>query len=689
MCCGGDITERMPAAVGKMLDEYRRLRRGSAWDWGFDWRVDPLGTWETLPCRLPVALSRKIVGSPELTAMAEGALDEGEALRRLCSRSTPSPGISYVRLRAGQPPEIATGEASWCLPDAPATHWLVLDSRLDSAVEVRANGHAVTLEPHAVDVVPVEIDPAATGIALEIGGTPHVIRDVVERCESATLLLRSDEPARWSVVDDRGGAWFPEGALPKWDCRFRPYFHGNNIELDVSAVPLTVTVARGIEYDATTLSVHPRPGSREEIRLSPRRRHDPGAQGWYSADLHVHAHYSGDLVVTPDDLARMQVGEGLHVMSVLAANLNTTRIYDREAFETLAGQDLPWTSGNTLARYGIEYRNDLLGHFHALAPSAPPARYQTGHVQVEGQEDWPPNVVACREQRDLGATVGYTHPVWRPFSADGAPDSVFEPGAMGARSVEARELVVDAALGVVDSLDLLGYADWDASTQLYHHLLGCGIRLAASVGTDVFLSISHGLNSDPPGWARMYAYLGTEPLTADAYKEAIRAGRTIATNGPWITLTVGDQGPGAILDAGIGDFLEIEAECTGPGVTGVRIVGPDGPITEMRTAGEQAAIQATVKVEGPLWIAARAIGVEHPGILRGPAFAHTSPVYVDVEGRHVARAADARWCLDWLDRFERLVDAHGRYHVAEHKWDLVETIDEARDFYRAVLREAS
>ena len=109
----------------------------------------------------------------------------------------------------------------------------------------------------------------------------------------------------------------------------------------------------------------------------------------------------------------------------------------------------------------------------------------------------------------------------------------------------------------------------------------------------------------------------------------------------------------------------------------------------MRVAGEQAVVRTTLKVEGPLWIAARSIGVEHPGILRGPAFAHTSPVYVDVEGRRVARAADARWCLDWLDRFERLVDGHGRYHVAEHKRDVVKTIDEARDFYRAVLRVAA
>jgi hypothetical protein len=689
MCCGGSLTEQMPAAVRQMLAAYRRLRSESVWDWGVDWRVDPLGTWETLPCRLPVPLSREIVGSPELTAVAEGAINEHEALRCLSSRLTPSPGSSFVLLRPGQLPAIRTGEAARCLRGALATHWLIVDSRLDIPVDIGANGCTATLDPHAVAVIPIEVEADATGLTLGIEGTLHSIPSVVERTEAATLLLHSGEPVRWSVTDDRDGGWFPEGALPKWDSRFRPYFYGKDIELAVPAAPLTVTVARGVEYDPATLSVHPRPGSREQIHLSPRPRLDARARGWYSADLHVHAHYSGDLVVTPDDLALMQVGEGLNVMSVLAANLNTTRVYDQEAFEALVGQDLPWTDGNTLARYGIEYRNDLLGHFHAFAPSAPPARYQTGHVPAQGQEDWPPNAVACAEQRELGATVGYAHPVWRPFSPDGSPDSVFEPGVMGVRSVEARELVVDAALGLVDSIDLLGYNDWEASTQLYHHLLGCGIRLAVSVGTDVFLSISHGLHSDPPGWARMYAQLGVEPLTADAYKRAIRAGRTMATNGPWVTLVVAGQGPGAILDARMGRILEIEAECSGPGVTEVRIIGPGGAIARAPAAGEEAAVRATVRVDQPLWLAAHAIGVEHPSILRGPAFAHTSPVYVDLDGQRVARAADARWCLDWLDRFERLLDAHSRYRFAEHRRDLVDTIHQAREVYRNVLRAAT
>ena len=58
------------------------------------------------------------------------------------------------------------------------------------------------------------------------------------------------------------------------------------------------------------------------------------------------------------------------------------------------------------------------------------------------------------ELRDLGATVGYTHPVFSPL-ADGTPAGAF----VNPRSVEARELVADAALGLVDSVDLLGPND--------------------------------------------------------------------------------------------------------------------------------------------------------------------------------------------------------------------------------------
>src|SRR5439155_11248760 len=137
----------------------------------------------------------------------------------------------------------------------------------------------------------------------------------------------------------------------------------------------------------------------------------------------------------------------------------------------------------------------------------------TGHARSDHPIDWPPNGTACEEFRRLGATVGYTHPVFSPL-ADGTPAAAFA----SPRSVEARELVVDAALDLVDSMDLLGPNNPDGTEVLYHHLLNCGLRLAATVGTDVFLSHSRGGNfSNPPGWARVYARLGDGPLTVAAF----------------------------------------------------------------------------------------------------------------------------------------------------------------------------
>jgi hypothetical protein len=100
----------------------------------------------------------------------------------------------------------------------------------------------------------------------------------------------------------RAGAWFPDGCLPKWDFHDRPYFHGNHLELDVPAVPLTVTCARGLEFATAQATITPEAGATAEVALEPARLHEPAARGWYGGDLHVHMNYSGDLVCGPDDV---------------------------------------------------------------------------------------------------------------------------------------------------------------------------------------------------------------------------------------------------------------------------------------------------------------------------------------------------------------------------------------------------
>lgn len=84
-------------------------------------------------------------------------------------------------------------------------------------------------------------------------------------------------------------------------------------------------------------------------------------------------------------------------------------------------------------------------------------------------------------------------------------------------------------------------------------------------------------------------------------------------------------------------------------------------------------------------------GTGHPNTLDRSVLAHTSPVYVDVAGQRVARAADAQWCLEFLDTLERFVGQHGHFEPATrtaHLGDLVAVLDRARSFYRRVAQSA-
>jgi len=103
------------------------------------------------------------------------------------------------------------------------------------------------------------------------------------------------------------------------------------------------------------------------------------------------------------------------------------------------------------------------------------------------------------------------------------------------------DVVVDSAADA--DLALISPYNDEGAVFLYYRLLSCGLRLAATAGTDVFLSFSHGpgVASNPPGWGRVYAQLGDRGLSVAAFKEAIRAGRTVVTNGPrgaWSSLVL-------------------------------------------------------------------------------------------------------------------------------------------------------
>ena len=115
----------------------------------------------------------------------------------------------------------------------------------------------------------------------------------------------------------------------------------------------------------------------------------------------------------------------------------------------------------------------------------------------------------------------YGHPLFagQPFPFD--KDLSKPSGA-------ARELPIDAVLGVVHAVDLMSYnSDEDLSAELWYRLLNCGLKLSACVGTDALLDRS----TDPLGGDRVYVKT-IGPLTMRSWLDGLKAGRTFVTNGP-------------------------------------------------------------------------------------------------------------------------------------------------------------
>ena len=138
-----------------------------------------------------------------------------------------------------------------------------------------------------------------------------------------------------------------------------------------------------------------------------------------------------------------------------------------------------------------------------------------------------------------------------------------------------------------------------------------------------------------------------------------------------------------MLDRRPGERLRVQARAAGcSGGAHLVLYGPDGVV-----ASGAAELEHEVTVDGGLWLAAAAHGDADPHTVGAPVFAHTTPVYVDVDGRRVARAASARWCLRQLDALQELAQEQGRFDPDERErqvGDLVAVLDRARTVYRSV-----
>jgi hypothetical protein len=518
--------------------------------------------------------------------------------------------------------------------------------------------------------------------------------------------------ARVYLADDAGSAW-PGGATVRRDVYGDAFFHADGSFETRCSGTARVRVMRGLEYEAFEQEVKVAADRETEIVVRLRRWSHMAADGWYSGDVHVHLHYGGDTLLSPADASLAQRGEDVHFMNMMVANQGSGWVHDADLF-TGAPHEL--SDGEHILRWGEEYRNDFYGHMCMYGINALVPPIYNGVRESEHPYDLPANAEAARHCHEVGGTLSYAHPLFRTTDLD----VIFDPQRR--RSVEAKELPIDAALGVIDALDVMSYPSHNLAVgDLWYRLLNCGHRLAATAGTDTFMNTSDdGEFSNPPAGVRAFARVDGA-FTTESWCAAVRAGRTFVTNAPMVSLevtkaNVAQPAPAASDGAGeapavppyaigddvaalAGDVLRIEAAAGSAApmdrieiiVNGVVVAS-----TAASDGGVSAAVTHDLTVAGPCWIAARVLGpksrlVLDPGESNaappGDVYAHTSPVYVSIAGARQTSPEAAEYFVDWIERLVAQVERHGRYPSESERAGVITLFRQAQDWYRAMASE--
>ena len=412
-------------------------------------------------------------------------------------------------------------------------------------------------------------------------------------------------------------------------------------QIDLPVGDVYVEVVKGFEHEPVRKRLTIRPGQRE-LKLTIGRAANWRADNWVTADTHVHA-------INPQTAWLEGQAEGLNLINILATQFGNmfTNVAD------ITGDQSGVSRDGTMVWVGTENRNHLLGHISLLGTRGDPVYPICGGGIDEAYFGDPDMMTltewarVCREREGV---------VIRPhFPIPSCEEPVY------ALNGEIDGIELRPFFGRGQGLDLFDFRE-------YYRYLNCGARLAVVGGTDKMSATM------PVGGTRTYAQLDpNDEFTFENWGKAVRAGRTFSTSGPLLEFTVEGRALGETvrMPAG-GGRLEVYARATSIWPIHRLEVVANGKVvasTTSRRDRKVLSLRAKVDVADSTWLAARC-GSRHVVWLYGPVRlgAHSSPIYVEVNGRKPFSVADAEYMMTLIDGgLSYLENLAVRYDAKRHR----------------------
>ncbi|HQL62692.1 MAG TPA: CehA/McbA family metallohydrolase [bacterium] len=459
-------------------------------------------------------------------------------------------------------------------------------------------------------------------------------------------------PARVKVEDMEGFLYKPKDA-PSYRMSF--VCRGEAVlEVPADAGDLTVEVSRGPEYRVAQRLFNPAKNDTVTIELE--RWIDMTQRGWWSGEFHIHRP-----VAQMEDLL---LAEDLHAGVV----------------QTVWNENDEWAGGApegpTIRQADATHLYDILSTEDERGAGAVLLCNLKKPLRLPPHRYWyPTNIGLCRKAKEMGGWVDIEKPFWwgSPIVAVfGLADSI------GINNNHLTEISIWDYCVWGRERDPIYPAGprgfWEYICGIWYHLLNCGFKIPASAGS------ASGVLPNPVGFNRCYVKLD-QPFTYNEWLNNLRKGQNFVTNGAMLFLKVNDREPGDTLNLPQGEATNISIEIlTTKPVAEVQIVASGKVIFSYVPQRSDRSIwcSATVDPGDASWLAARCFGYEQELL----PCAHTSPIYLEGEGRKTIRPESAYYFVRWIDEFiAKLETTENAFASSEEKTEVIDTYRKAREIY--------
>lgn len=454
-----------------------------------------------------------------------------------------------------------------------------------------------------------------------------------------------------------------------------------------------IHIERGKEYIPVNLPVTIQSDTAAPITITLRRWINMPAENFYSADHHVH--FGNDNL---DTLKLLSRADDLHLLPAFSYWVTPHRLKVPNAWATdwpafVTNLTEPIDKNHIVTRSNMEFERITGGDIRFISIGAPFIFNLQKPVYTQPFTPTHPSDIALMRQAKANSpncVIDTDKPLWAQ-NVVGVGLGLFDAVELCHNHYH-RLKNIPAGWGMVGPLDPADQNLGDnelfiRTNSIYYRWLNCGFKLAASGGSAM------GVMPVPLGYSRTYAQL-TGPLTAANYWDAVKRGRTFATSGPILTLTINNQSMGSTIafNSNTSTPLQIQTRLRSiDPVHTLRLIHNGSVLREISLppASPSTPIDKTLtSAFTPTrsgWYATQALYQLPTGEFRQ---AHTSPIYVTVDNKPTAFAKDARYMLRWIDALEKVANQPDRYETDAQRQATLDVYHEARAVYQSIVKRA-